>query len=160
MEWQQSSTSLYFSGASRYIRLYDLNKETKIVDMMTGSEGVVTSMCCDSLTQSRLVGSFSDGSVRVFDRRLPPHDRYANVCCLLIFVEMFCLIRNILGKASIMAMYGPRLMWFTNISCQCSEMTRIIHLLYEVPFEYVLEMGKKFPLEIGHSVNPELMMHH
>lgn len=75
MEWQQSSTSLYFSGASKYIRLYDLNKESKVIDMQTGSDGVVTSLCCDMLTQSRIVASFSDGSVRVFDRRLPPHDR-------------------------------------------------------------------------------------
>ena len=75
MEWQQSSTSLYFSGATRYIRLYDLNKETKVIDMITGSDGVVTSMCCDALTESRIIGSFSDGSVRVFDKRLPPHER-------------------------------------------------------------------------------------
>lgn len=75
MEWQQASASLYFSGASKYIRLYDVNKESKVCDMATGSEGVVTSLCCDTLTQSCLIASFSDGSVRVFDKRLPPHDR-------------------------------------------------------------------------------------
>lgn len=76
MEWQQSDTSLYFSGANKYIRIFDVSKEAKVADLLVGSEGVVTSLDSDASNSSIIFASCSDGYVRVFDRRIPPNQRF------------------------------------------------------------------------------------
>ena len=43
-------------------------------DIPTGADSCVTSMSCDPLSQSTLVAGLGDGSVRLYDRRLPPND--------------------------------------------------------------------------------------
>lgn len=72
MEWQQNSTSLFFSGACKFIRLYDTNSELKVMDLPTGSDGCVTSLLNDSQNISLVMASCSDGSVRIFDTRQAP----------------------------------------------------------------------------------------
>ena len=76
MEWQQPTSSIYFSGAHRFIRLYDANKELQVQDILTGSESAVTSLCTDPIARHKVIASCNDGSVRVFDRRLPSPERY------------------------------------------------------------------------------------
>lgn len=44
-------------------------------DIPTGADSCVTSLACDSVGRSLLVAGCGDGSVRLFDRRLPPSDR-------------------------------------------------------------------------------------
>ena len=43
-------------------------------DIPTGADSCVTSMCCDSFGKSLIVAGCGDGSVRLFDRRMPPND--------------------------------------------------------------------------------------
>lgn len=77
MEWQQPTSSIYISGAHRFIRLYDANKELQIQDIMTGSESAVTSLCTDPIARHRVIASCNDGSIRLFDRRLPSPEGYS-----------------------------------------------------------------------------------
>uniref|UniRef100_A0A2C9JG35 Raptor N-terminal CASPase-like domain-containing protein n=1 Tax=Biomphalaria glabrata TaxID=6526 RepID=A0A2C9JG35_BIOGL len=71
-EWEQETTTLITSGNARIIRLWDMQKETKICDISTGADSCVTSLASDPLGKSLLIAGCGDGSVRLFDRRLNP----------------------------------------------------------------------------------------
>ncbi|CAL1542232.1 unnamed protein product, partial [Lymnaea stagnalis] len=71
-EWEQETTTLITSGNARIIRLWDMQRETKISDISTGAESCVTSLASDPLGKSLLIAGCGDGSVRLFDRRLNP----------------------------------------------------------------------------------------
>lgn len=43
-------------------------------DIPTGADSCVTSLTCDSVNRSLLVAGLGDGSVRLYDRRLPADD--------------------------------------------------------------------------------------
>lgn len=72
LSWNQSEHKLIASGETRVIRLWDATKEMKIRDLNTGADSCVTSISTDC-SHLICVGC-SDGSVRVFDDRLMPHD--------------------------------------------------------------------------------------
>lgn len=72
LSWNQFEHKLIASGETRVIRLWDANKEMKIRDLNTGADSCVTSISTDD-SHLICVGC-SDGSVRVFDDRLMPHD--------------------------------------------------------------------------------------
>lgn len=73
--WQQSSQHLVVGGGwSRYLRIWDVERELKLHDLHLGSDSSVCALSpfvankrCD-LTVAGCV----DGSVRLFDKRLPP----------------------------------------------------------------------------------------
>lgn len=73
--WQQSSQHLVVGGAwSRYLRIWDVERELKLHDIHLGSD---RSVCALSpfVANKRcelIVAGCVDGSVRLFDKRLPP----------------------------------------------------------------------------------------
>jgi len=73
-DWEQQSGMLLASGDVRIIRVWDAHREMKVQDIPTGADSCVTSMACDSVSRSLLVAGLGDGSVRIYDRRLPPDD--------------------------------------------------------------------------------------
>lgn len=73
-DWEQQSGMLLASGDVRIIRVWDAHREMKVQDIPTGADSCVTSMTCDTVNQSLLVAGLGDGSVRIYDRRLPPSD--------------------------------------------------------------------------------------
>ena len=50
-----------------------INKCCSFQDIPTGAESCVTSMASDSVSQPIIVAGVGDGSVRIFDRRMPPN---------------------------------------------------------------------------------------
>jgi regulator-associated protein of mTOR len=72
LSWNQSEQNLIATGEPRVIRLWDARKEMKIRDLTTGADTCVTSISTDN-SHLICVGC-GDGSVRVFDDRLMPHD--------------------------------------------------------------------------------------
>lgn len=75
MEWQQSTSCMYFGGAYKSVRMFDVSKECSVMDMPVGYDACVTSLNCDSLASHLLTAACSDGSIRVFDNRLPSDSR-------------------------------------------------------------------------------------
>ncbi|XP_064478039.1 regulatory-associated protein of mTOR-like [Ornithodoros turicata] len=73
LDWDQESTTLIASGDVRVIRIWDTEQERKILDMPTGTDSPITSLSTDH-EGSLLVAGCGDGTVRVYDRRLPPSD--------------------------------------------------------------------------------------
>ncbi|CAG0896489.1 unnamed protein product [Cyprideis torosa] len=73
MNWCQDTQQLCVSGDVRLIRVWDCNRETKLQDIPTGSEGYVTTLSRQS-GDPLLVAGCSDGSVRLFDLRVPSNE--------------------------------------------------------------------------------------
>ncbi|XP_066914633.1 regulatory-associated protein of mTOR-like [Clytia hemisphaerica] len=72
--WVPQSGSLLASGDVRLVRVWDAHRELKVMDIPTGADSCVTSMSCDPMNQNILVAGLGDGSVRLYDRRLPADD--------------------------------------------------------------------------------------
>lgn len=72
--WEQETGLLLASGDSRVIRVWDTQREMRMQDIPTGADSCVTSLSCDSVGRSLLIAGCGDGSVRLYDRRLPPSD--------------------------------------------------------------------------------------
>ncbi|CAH3189979.1 unnamed protein product [Porites evermanni] len=72
--WEQQTGILLASGDVRFIRVWDTQREMRMQDIPTGADSCVTSLACDSVGRSLLIAGCGDGSVRLFDRRLPPSD--------------------------------------------------------------------------------------
>lgn len=73
LDWDQESTTLISSGDVRIIRMWDMQQERKVLDMPTGTDYPITSLSTDH-QGSLLVAGCGDGTVRVYDHRLPPSD--------------------------------------------------------------------------------------
>nr|XP_015211492.1 PREDICTED: regulatory-associated protein of mTOR [Lepisosteus oculatus] len=73
VDWEQETGLLMTSGDVRVIRIWDTDRETKVQDIPTGADSCVTSLSCDS-QRSLIVAGLGDGSVRVYDRRMPPNE--------------------------------------------------------------------------------------
>ena len=71
MEWVQSKGILLVGGDSKMIRCWDVDREVVSVEMQTGSTSCLTSLAWDKMDGNISVGGFGDGSIRVFDSRLP-----------------------------------------------------------------------------------------
>ncbi len=81
-DWEQQSGTLLASGDVRLIRVWDTHREMKLQDIPTGADSCITSIACDSVGRSLLVAGLGDGSVRIYDRRLPPSDW----CVILLYI--------------------------------------------------------------------------
>ncbi|AAS52251.2 ADR331Cp [Eremothecium gossypii ATCC 10895] len=73
-EWQQSRGSLLATGDVKIIRVWDALTESVEVDVPAKSSSLITSLTSDQLSGNIFVSGFSDGSIRVYDRRVDPRD--------------------------------------------------------------------------------------
>jgi len=72
LDWDQQSSQILATGDVRLVRVWDIERELKVVDIPTGSENCVTSIHHSPQDSSLFVAACGDGSVRLFDRRLSP----------------------------------------------------------------------------------------
>lgn len=73
-EWQQSRGTLLVSGGnSRVIKIWDAPRELCVSDIRARSGHAITALSSDQVAGNIMIGGFSDGAVRVYDRRLDPH---------------------------------------------------------------------------------------
>jgi regulator-associated protein of mTOR len=74
--WHQHSQTIMAAGESKYIRLWDAERESKICDIQTSTDtfttAVVTKLSC--APNGIFAAGCDDGTVRLFDKRLPPSD--------------------------------------------------------------------------------------
>ncbi|XP_076243064.1 regulatory associated protein of MTOR complex 1 isoform X2 [Calliopsis andreniformis] len=70
-KWEQKSLTLAVTGDVRIVRLWDAETELKKQDIPTGADCCATCIDVDGAGAMMTVGC-GDGSVRLFDRRLPP----------------------------------------------------------------------------------------
>lgn len=78
LEWEQPTGLLYASGDVRHIRVWDTHKELMVQDIPTKADSSVTCLTSDSAERSLLIAGCGDGTVRLYDRRQPPHSRYVH----------------------------------------------------------------------------------
>ncbi|XP_033214111.1 regulatory-associated protein of mTOR isoform X2 [Belonocnema kinseyi] len=71
--WEQRSLTLAVTGDVKIIRLWDAETELKKQDIATGADSCVTCIDTDGTGAMMAIGC-GDGSVRLFDRRLPSPD--------------------------------------------------------------------------------------
>ncbi|PRP72786.1 regulatory-associated protein of mTOR isoform 2 [Planoprotostelium fungivorum] len=71
-EWQQQLGLLFASGDAGIIRVWDLERESYVQDILTGSDTCVTSMSSCATGNKTIVAGCGDGSLRLFDLRTPP----------------------------------------------------------------------------------------
>ena len=75
MEWQQTTTAMYFAGGYKLIRMFDVNKECRVADFPTACDACVTSLNNDVQATHLVLAACSDGYIRVFDNRQSPQSR-------------------------------------------------------------------------------------
>lgn len=93
--WQQCSQQLVVAGgSSRFMRIWDVERELRVSDIQIGSEHSirVLSPFASNVRSDIIVGGCSDGSVRLYDKRCPPQEARIRVyrehpgailsCCL------------------------------------------------------------------------------
>lgn len=73
-EWQQSRGSLLVTGDVKIIRIWDALTESVEVDIPAKSSSLITSLTSDQFSGNIFVAGYSDGSIRVYDRRMDPRD--------------------------------------------------------------------------------------
>eukprot|EP01083_Nonionella_stella_P076133 207304_1 len=72
VHWNQASSSMLISGSTNVIRLWDAQSERAVRDIPVGTEKGVTSMCSGLRDDCSVIfAGCGDGSVRVFDLRIP-----------------------------------------------------------------------------------------
>ncbi|GFS45364.1 regulatory-associated protein of mTOR [Trichonephila inaurata madagascariensis] len=91
LQWEQHLSQLLASGDVRHVRVWDAEKETKIQDISTGADSCVTCLTSSSDYSDLIVAGCGDGTVRVYDRRLPQ-----NECCLHVFQEHSGWVVNVM----------------------------------------------------------------
>ncbi|CAI9740062.1 regulatory-associated protein of mTOR-like isoform X1 [Octopus vulgaris] len=74
VSWDQNTETLFTTGDARIIRIWDIHREMKTQDLLTGADSCVTSITSDPSNMAVLVAGCGDGSVRVFDSRLSPSE--------------------------------------------------------------------------------------
>uniref|UniRef100_A0AAU7B9E9 Raptor n=1 Tax=Pyrrhocoris apterus TaxID=37000 RepID=A0AAU7B9E9_PYRAP len=74
MEWDQMRQQFIIGGNSQYIRIWDAEKELMSADIPTGADSCVSSMSLDPTGGQLMSIGCGDGTVRIFDRRLPQNE--------------------------------------------------------------------------------------
>ncbi|KAI0243612.1 Target of rapamycin complex 1 subunit kog1 [Massospora cicadina] len=77
LEWQQPHGVFLVGGGTSVIKVWDAVSERCVADIPTRSTSGVTALTSDPLAGHFLVAGFQDGSVRAYDRRLPPRENMA-----------------------------------------------------------------------------------
>lgn len=70
--WHQSTQTIFVGGESKYLRLWDAERELKISDIPTGSNCSVSHLCCSPNALYAI--ALTDGSINIYDRRLPSNE--------------------------------------------------------------------------------------
>lgn len=77
IDWQQMTGQLLVSGDVRMIKVWDAERELCVLvilfsfqDIPTRSTNTVTCLTSDKMAGNLVVAGFSDGSLRLYDRRL------------------------------------------------------------------------------------------
>ncbi|XP_054282022.1 regulatory-associated protein of mTOR-like isoform X2 [Macrosteles quadrilineatus] len=73
MTWDQALQQLIVADW-RVIRVWDADKELKVCDLASGSDSPITCLDYDHSGGSLLAAGYSDGAVRLFDRRLSANE--------------------------------------------------------------------------------------
>ncbi|KAJ3416087.1 hypothetical protein HDV05_003056 [Chytridiales sp. JEL 0842] len=74
VDWQQSFGSLLVAGDARTIRIWDVEREMCVQDLPTKSASFVTTLTSEKMTGNLVIGGFADGSLKLYDRRVPTKD--------------------------------------------------------------------------------------
>ncbi|XP_063240592.1 LOW QUALITY PROTEIN: regulatory-associated protein of mTOR [Bacillus rossius redtenbacheri] len=72
--WEQRAQKLAVTGDVRVIRLWDAETELKLADLPSDADCCVPSLHTRISESSLMLAGCEDGSVRLFDVRLPPHE--------------------------------------------------------------------------------------
>ncbi|EPQ60061.1 WD40 repeat-like protein [Gloeophyllum trabeum ATCC 11539] len=80
-DWKQNGGSLMVGGDSRVIRVWDAHTESLLMDLETKSDSPITSMASDPSSSPTFLAGFADGTVNLFDRRLPEEDAIVRSYC-------------------------------------------------------------------------------
>ncbi|GMF00388.1 unnamed protein product [Ambrosiozyma monospora] len=78
-EWQQTTGSLLVTGDVKSIRVWDASFETVVSDLALKSPFEITSITSDQVSGNIVVGGFSDGTIRVYDKRMDGFDSVTRV---------------------------------------------------------------------------------
>ncbi|QPG76569.1 hypothetical protein FOA43_003960 [Brettanomyces nanus] len=73
-EWQQSRGTLMVTGDTKIIKIWDAPREKCVIDIPLRSTSQITTLTSDQVSGDIFVGGFSDGTIRVYDRRLEARD--------------------------------------------------------------------------------------
>lgn len=71
LRWEQETTTLLAAGDVKIVRIWDAVRETHAQDLPLGAETAVTSLSINSSGQHFIAAGCLDGSIRLFDRRMP-----------------------------------------------------------------------------------------
>ncbi|CAM0135452.1 unnamed protein product [Umbelopsis sp. WA50703] len=71
-DWYQNRGTLLIGGDARVIKVWDAQQELVLTDIPLRSSACVTSITSDQTAGNIFIAGFGDGSIRIFDRRLPP----------------------------------------------------------------------------------------
>uniref|UniRef100_A0A0A9WPK3 Regulatory-associated protein of mTOR n=2 Tax=Lygus hesperus TaxID=30085 RepID=A0A0A9WPK3_LYGHE len=74
LAWDQNKMNFIVGGDSRTLKIWDANTELALEDIPTGADFAVTCISLDPTGGSKMCIGCSDGTVRLFDRRLRPHE--------------------------------------------------------------------------------------
>ncbi|TFK56405.1 hypothetical protein OE88DRAFT_12946 [Heliocybe sulcata] len=80
-DWKQNGGFLMVGGDSRVIRVWDAHTESLLMDLETKSDSPVTSIASDPTASPTFLAGFADGTVNLFDRRLPEEDAIVRSYC-------------------------------------------------------------------------------
>ncbi|XP_055346858.1 regulatory-associated protein of mTOR-like [Paramacrobiotus metropolitanus] len=74
IDWEPMSQHLIVGGDAKLLRVWNLESETRIVDIPTRLDSSASSICSDSTSTGIFAAGYQDGSVRLYDRRCPAYD--------------------------------------------------------------------------------------
>jgi regulatory associated protein of mTOR len=73
-QWHQRTNTAFAGGVTKFIRLWNAEKEMKEVDYPAGSDHPISLISCPVNEVNLFVTGYGDGCVRLFDRRLAPSE--------------------------------------------------------------------------------------
>lgn len=76
-DWQQGQGRALVAGDDRVVRVWQVGQEMCISDIQTRSSACITSLTSDQVEGHVFVAGFGNGSVKVFDQRMPSGDQMA-----------------------------------------------------------------------------------
>lgn len=67
--WHQSTQTIFVGGESKFLRLWDAERELRVQDIQTGSDFPISHISC--APNALFAVGFADGCIQIFDRRAP-----------------------------------------------------------------------------------------
>ncbi|XP_066908393.1 regulatory-associated protein of mTOR isoform X2 [Halyomorpha halys] len=95
MNWDQQRQEFIVGGNSQFLRVWDAERELMTADIPTGADSCVSSISLDPTGGMLMCIGCGDGTVRIYDRRLSPHEaRIMTFREHTAWVVNACLINN------------------------------------------------------------------